>query len=333
MGFDVHSHWLPAEYFEMARAGECGDEVKIINVNGKEMLEFGGEYLDGKRVYHRLPMQTEYDNWDIRFSQWDSMGLGKVIVSIQPMSFHHNAPVEFAKKIHGLLNDALARAQAKYPNRIQGIGSLPLADVDTSVKELHRVMEELNLKGIQIGTNVCGISVGDKKFWPIYEAAEKLGAFILIHPNDVAAVDRLGNYYLKNLIGNPLETTITAANLIFAGVFDDFPEIKICLSHAGGLLPYVIGRFDHGWRIRPECRHLINKPSSYLNKFYYDCISHSPESLRLLANYVGAKQLLLGTDYPLDMGLTDPIGALMEAGFSQEDTEAILQGNAISLFG
>lgn len=333
MGYDVHSHWLPYEYIEMARAGEGGDEIKIVkNKEGKEMLEFGGEYGKEGRVYHRLPIQEQYYNWDLRFADWDKMGLEKVAVSIQPMSFHHNAPVDFAVKIHRFFNDELAKVQKKYSSRVVGLGSLPMADVDASVAELHRSMKELGLKGVQVGSNVQGVNLGNKKYWPIYEAAEKLGAFILIHPTDVAGVDRLGDYYFKNFIGNPLETTITAGSLIYSGVFEDFPNLKICLCHSGGLLPYVIGRFDHGWNVRAECKHLPKAPSSYLNKFYFDCISHSPEAFRFLAKLVGTKKLVIGTDYPLDMGLTDPIAAVKAAGFNEEETQDILYNNAEFLF-
>ncbi|MDY7028780.1 MAG: amidohydrolase family protein, partial [Spirochaetota bacterium] len=181
-------------------------------------------------------------------------------------------------------------------------------------------------------TNVRGKYLGDESFFDFFEAVEALGAVVLIHPIDVAGYDRMQQFYGRNLVGNPLETTLTAGSLIFSGIFDRYPKLKIILVHAGGQMPYIIGRWDHGYNVRSECKTPKQPPSAYLRNFYYDIIAHSKESLRFLVERAGADRVVIGSDYPLDMGLKDPVATLVEAGLDEKEFELISNKNAQAIF-
>jgi aminocarboxymuconate-semialdehyde decarboxylase len=189
------------------------------------------------------------------------------------------------------------------------------------------------LMGVQIGSNVRRKYLGEKMFLPFFEKAAELDVPIFIHPIDTAGAERLKDYYLPNVIGNPLDTTITAAYLVFSGVFDHLPNLKIVLAHAGGLLPYNIDRWDHGFKVRPECKVNIQKPPSmYIRNFYYDTIAHGVESLRFLISRVGIDRVVVGTDYPYDMGDLDPLKTLKAAKLSGDEWEKIVWKNTATLF-
>src|SRR5437763_8960580 len=165
--------------------------------------------------------------------------------------------------------------------------------------ELRHAMGKLGLRGVHIGSNVAGKNLDDPELEPVWATAAELGAFILLHPINVAGADRLSSYYLTNLIGNPLDTTIAAACLVFSGVMERHPQLKICLAHGGGFVPYQAGRLVHGWQVRTEPKRKLTKPpTDSLKRFYFDTIVHSKEALEFLVDTAGADQVLLGSDYP-----------------------------------
>jgi len=233
------------------------------------------------------------------------------------------------------VNDEIASMVSARPQRFVGLATVPLQDPKASVKELERAMALPGFKGVEICTNVDGRNLDDPSLEPFYRAAEESSAFVFVHPHSPAASKRTARYYLGNLIGNPLDTTIAIASLIFGGVLDRHPDLKLCFAHGGGYACFGIGRFDHGFGVRPEPRQVLKKlPSSYLKGLYYDCITHSPEALRYLVQTVGIDRVLLGTDYPFDMGYASPVEWVNSlAGFSQEEKEMILGENAGKLLG
>jgi len=227
-----------------------------------------------------------------------------------------------------IVNDALAEATRAYPDRFMGLATLPLQDPEAAVTEAEHAVTELGCRGIYLGTNVRGKELADPSFQPVFERIHALGAPIFLHPLNVIGSQRLTSYYLHNLLGNPFDTAVAAANLIFSGLLDRFPKLNICLPHAGGAFPYLIGRLNHGWKVRQECKALKRPPSSYLRRFTYDTISHAPESLRYLINLVGADRVMLGSDYCFDMGYERPVKAVTALKLSRNDEEKILGGNA-----
>ena len=209
----------------------------------------------------------------------------------------YNPNPEDLKMLH-----EIAEAVRLIPDRYQGLGTIPIKDPERSISELNRLMSELHLKGIIIGSHIDHQNLNHDHLLEILKEAEKLGAFILLHPLSTRANAIMGDYHLINLIGNPMETTTAAANLIFSGFIDKLPKIKICLSHAGGYLPFAIGRFDHAYSTREDVNErLVKKPSEYLSQFYYDTITHSDVGLNQVIDIVGSDRILLGTDFPADI--------------------------------
>jgi aminocarboxymuconate-semialdehyde decarboxylase len=193
-------------------------------------------------------------------------------------------------------------------------------------------MGVLGLRGMQIGSNVAGRNLDDPELEPVWATAAELGAFILLHPINVAGADRLSSYYLGNLIGNPLDTTIAAACLVFSGVLERHPSLKICLAHGGGFVPYQAGRFVHGWHVRTEPKRSLPKPpTESLARFYFDTIVHSKDVLEFLVGNAGAGRVLLGSDYPFDMGMPEGVRQVRGASIPAAEQSAVLGGRARAL--
>lgn len=325
---DVHRHWLPDKYIELAAHGEFGDLVTISNTSEGQILEAGSKTL-GQPL--RTAVTSQLVSMDVQLSDMKKTGLDGAIISMQPFTFHYEGKSKMVCEIHRMLNDEMAAMVQEQPGKIYGLANVPLQNIEAAISELHRIMALPGMVGVQLGSNVNGAYLGEKEFIPFFETAQKLGAFILIHPMNVAGYDRLKKFYLRNIIGNPLDTTICAASLIFEGMMERLPDLKICLSHAGGHLPYIFGRLDHGYMVRTEAKSIPNPPSSYLKKFYYDMISHSSEGLAYLIKLVGAERVLIGTDYPFDMGLQDPIATLAEIALTEAERNLIYHGNVSRL--
>jgi aminocarboxymuconate-semialdehyde decarboxylase len=229
-------------------------------------------------------------------------------------------------------NDAASAAHSQHPRRFVGLAMLPMQDPALALKELERASKLAGMRGMYLATNVNGVELDDKRFWDVYAKAESLGWAVFLHPVDTIGRDRTGNYYLRNLLGNPYDTGVAAASLIFGGVLDAFPRLEVNLPHAGGAFPGLIGRLDHGTKVRPELKHMKRLPSEYLRRFTYDTIGHDDRINLNLVRLVGADRVVLGSDYCFDMGLVDPVGTVnrLEA-VSAADRELILGRTAARL--
>jgi aminocarboxymuconate-semialdehyde decarboxylase len=213
-----------------------------------------------------------------------------------------------------------------------GIATLPMQAPEKAADELKRAMTKLNLRGTMFASNIIGKNLDDPSFEPVWATAEELGAFIFIHPNNVAGADRMKSYYLNNLIGNPLDTTIGAACLYFGGVLDRHPKLTIALAHGGGFTPYQAARWEHGWQVRPEPKKNIAKqPVNIAKRFYYDTILHSAPVLEFMIEHVGADRVMLGSDYPYDMGMMDCVKHVRGLNISDADKATILSTRAQAL--
>jgi aminocarboxymuconate-semialdehyde decarboxylase len=228
-----------------------------------------------------------------------------------------------------LQNDEIAAEIRRHPGRFLGIGGVPLQAPELAAQELRRAITTLGLSGAMIGTHVRGRNLDDPALAPFWAEAERLGAFIFIHPHGGAGAERLGAYYLKNLVGLPFETTIAGASLVFGGVLERHPGLKICLSHGGGFLPYQAGRFRHGYEVRPEAKiNLESPPDQSIARLYYDTILHSKPTLEFLISSAGADHVLLGSDYPFDMGNLDCVARVAALAIPAQQRDLILGGYA-----
>lgn len=271
-----------------------------------------------------------------RLDDMDRMGVDRQVLSVAPPQFYYWTDPALGRRLARLQNDHLAELVAKYPDRFSGLATVPLQDADSAVAELDFAVGELGLSGVEICTNVNGLDLDDRRFRPFFARAAELGVVVLIHPHGFTHGQRLMDYYLTNVIGNPLESTIAVTRLIHGGVLAELPALALCVVHGGGYLPFYASRMDHAWRERPEGRHHIpeHPPSSYLRRIFVDCLVYDPAHLGFLVQQMGADRVVVGTDYPYDMGFYDPAGLVAATpGLSDDDRHRILAGNAAALLG
>jgi aminocarboxymuconate-semialdehyde decarboxylase len=263
------------------------------------------------------------------------MGIDLQLVMCPPPQCYYTVPVDIAAAAARMINDAIAEYVAGKPDRFIALGTVPMPDGAAAAAELERCMTVHKFKGVQILTNVAGKELSDPAFAPFWAKAEALGAVVLIHPNGFTEAQRLARFYFNNIIGNPLETTIALHYLIFDGVLERHPNLKIIAVHGGGFLGAYSGRIDHAWGARSDAQAGLPKPpSSYLKKIYFDTVVFTPNQLAALVETFGAGHVLMGTDYPYDMADYDPIEHLVAtSGLDAAAFAAIAGGNAKKLFG
>ncbi len=269
---------------------------------------------------------------DERILDMDRLGVDVQAVSPVPTQYYYFAEPGLGRQAARLVNDGIAAAVARFPDRLVGLGTVPLQAPELAVLEMKRCVSELGLRGIEISSNVAGRELAEPQFRPFFAAAEELGVLLFMHPLGVTHGQRLSEYYLNNLIGNPLESAIAVSHLIFGGVLEQHPGLKLCVAHGGGYLPTYWGRLDHAWRERDDCRQFITRPpSEYLRRLYFDTVVFDQRHLQFLLDTYGPEQLLMGTDYPFDMAEPDPVK--FHAVLDPLAREKILGGNALRLLG
>ncbi|HSR14063.1 MAG TPA: amidohydrolase family protein, partial [Thermodesulfobacteriota bacterium] len=246
-----------------------------------------------ERLFQMLKDQLQ--NPEKKIEDMDKAGIDVSIISLAPPQMFYNLEGALAVDVVRKQNETIAGVAQKYPARFLAMATVPLQSPDAAAQELDRAVRELKMKGVQVASNVRGQYLGEPKFLPFFETAAKLDIPVFIHPTNVAGTDRMKFFYFSNLVGNPLDTTITAGHLIFSGIFDRLPNLKIVLAHAGGMLPYNIDRWGHGWEVRPEFREILKKsPVEYIRNFYYDTITHGPATLKFLLSRVGVDRIVMG---------------------------------------
>jgi len=264
----------------------------------------------------------------------DAMGVDVQVLSATPQTYLYNQDASLGATAAAIQNDQIAKLVKQNPQRFMGIATLPMQAPEKAANELNRAMAKLGLRGTMFASNIMGKNLDDPSFEPLWATAEELGAFVFIHPNNVAGADRMKSYYLNNLIGNPLDTTIGAACLYFGGVLDRYPKLTVVLAHGGGFTPYQAARWEHGWYVRPEPKKNIAKqPVDIAKRFYYDTILHSAPVLEFMIEHVGADRVMLGSDYPYDMGMMDCVKHVSALKISDGDKASILSTRAQALLG
>jgi aminocarboxymuconate-semialdehyde decarboxylase len=267
-------------------------------------------------------------------SDLDVAGLDMGVLQPTQTMFFYWADSSAASELSRMVNEDTAKQVRKSAGRFVGLATVPLQDVALAVRELTHGVKELGMRGVVTGSNVNGHGFDEEAFQPFFGKVEELGIPLFIHPNNPAGVERIGRYYLANFLGLPLETTLAAAQLVFGGVLDRFPGLKICLSHAGGVLPFLLGRLEHGQAVRPEARDHCRQPfSHYLKNFFVDTITFRPDTLRFIVGLMPAGHVFTGTDYPYDMADTDPVGSVRAAVKGRRQLEAIFGKNLAAVLG
>jgi aminocarboxymuconate-semialdehyde decarboxylase len=301
MNIDVHWHYMPA------------------SVAGR---------VSGAPARH--PPIPELSDPALQLQEMDRRRIDLAAVSPTPMLLQYQLDKDQGRDLHRAVNDGIAELVAAHPDRYVGLGAVPLQDTALAVQELERAMQVLGLRGVMIGTNVNGRNLDEPEYRPFFRAASDMGAFVFVHPMQVLAPERLSRYYLTNLFGNPSETALTIAGLIFGGVYDECPNLTCCFAHGGGTFSALIGRWRHGYAVRDEPKEFgARSPEQYLPRIYVDTLVHDDTVCRHLINVVGADHMMLGCDMPYDMGAPDPVDRIERLeGVTDEQKEQIKGGTA-----
>jgi aminocarboxymuconate-semialdehyde decarboxylase len=325
---DVHAHMLPAETIRLLAKESPHVAPQLIDDNGATIMR-----IDDKVV--QRPMPREAHDLDLRLRDMDANGVRMQLVCATVHTFFYDQEASLGTACGVLQNDQIAVVVDRHPDRFLGLATLPLQDPVAAADELERAMGARGLRGAQIGTNVNGRNLDDPALEPVWAAANALNAFFLIHPHgEILPGERLKPYYMRNFVGLPFETTMAAAALVFGGVLERFPNIKFCLCHGGGYVPYQAGRFIHAWQVRTEPKmRLKESAEASLRRLYYDTIVHSERALQFLIDSAGADHVLLGSDYPFDMGNLDCVARVDALSVPQQVRDTVVGGRAAELLG
>jgi aminocarboxymuconate-semialdehyde decarboxylase len=303
---------------------------------------FQREVLAGKEWHGMTRAEGELFNpmnaWtsEQRLADMKSLGVDVQVISTNVAFYKYDQDVATTTAIARACNDEVHQMTVDYPDRFAGLATLPMQDINAAIAELERSVIELGLKGAMVNDHVNEHTFDEPEFLPFWRAAEQMDALIFIHQaRPTLVAQRSPRYHLPNTIGNLVDRAVTFASLVFGGVMDACPDLKICLAHGGGYTCFGIGRMDRGWQVRSEARvHLAKPPSAYLHKFYYDCLTHSEAALRLLLDTVGADRVVLGTDWPADMRIDWPVSWVLGLkSLTQEEKDLILWKNLETLLG
>lgn len=322
---DAHAHILADDTIGLLQkeAPQLGLKLTPID-NDFSVFELAGT------AYRPFPRGA----WDLeqRFRDMRAAEVDVQVLSNTPQTFLYDQDAGLTAATSALQNDQIAAVVRAHSDRFLGLATLPMQAPERAAEELRRAMRQLGLRGAQIGSNINKKNLDDPSLEPFWAAADELGAFLMVHPTQVAGAERLKSYYLANLIGNPLDTTIAAACLVFGGVVERYPNIKFFLVHGGGFLPYQAGRWQHGWHVRPEPKlHLKEPPEAVIGRLYFDSILHGRPALEFLVQTFGVGHVLLGSDYPYDMGTLDCARQVKALRIPDADRNRILGGNAEAL--
>ena len=322
---DVHAHILSEETMRLMRAEAPNDGPLLREPAGDVgVLEMSG------RARGNFP-RGAWD-MDVRLKAMDDNGVDMQVLSVVPHTLAYDADAALAETFAAIQNEQIAAQVRAAPERFAGLATLPMQSPEAAAKELRRAVQKLGLRGAMLGSHLGERNLDDPAFEPIWQAADEVGALIFIHPHDAALGPRTKAYYLSNLIGNPVNTTIAAASLVFGGVFQRHPGLKVLLAHGGGFAPYQAGRFVHGWEVRKEPKVSLKvSPEQDLERFYYDTLTHSLPTLKSLIEWSGAGRVLLGTDFPFDMGEFDCAARVRALRLAAGDETAVLGSGAEGL--
>jgi aminocarboxymuconate-semialdehyde decarboxylase len=317
---DVHAHLVPDGVLEIDPRFRVSPDP-----DWGALLHYGDRFLG--------PLPEALTQVDVLLAEMDQRRTDVCAVASASWLTCYWAEPSLGRDVARGTNELIAGAVAAHPDRLVGLAGVPLQDVALAVDELEHAVGRLGMRGVAIGTNVNGTYLDDPVFEPFFAAAARLGVPVFLHPDEVAAADKLREYYLTRLIGNPHEVALSLARLVLGGVLERVPELKVCVPLGGGSIPFVLGRIENGWRARSEARmRLQSPPADSFRRCYFDTILHSRASLRFLLDVIPPEQVLLGSDRPWDMGEADPLGALEQLDeLPAADRERIAGANAAAL--
>ncbi len=325
---DVHAHLLPRSAIAAAENGTSwfGSQVERDALGRPEIVT--GDY--------RVSMggKVHWESIEQRVSRMDDMGVDMQVISLNPILFRYYLDPANAAEAATAVNDEIATIVADHPTRFAGFGALPMQSPGLAIVELERVMATPGMVGVSVGTHVGGSNWDEPHLFPVLQAAEQAGAVVFVHPAASRLKEAVPRYHMRNYIANPTETTIAIGSIIFGGILDRLPDLRLVFAHGGGYACWAYARFDHGYKVRPEAReHASQIPSEYLSRLWYDSLVHGYGNLRRLVDVVGVGRVVLGTDFPADMGQPDPVGWIEGSDLSESERAAVLGSNTRVMLG
>jgi aminocarboxymuconate-semialdehyde decarboxylase len=325
MQIDIHSHVIPDRIVAAIAADPKRFRARVEGEGSARKIIHDQGYV--------YPLFEEFRRVEAKLAAMDRKGIDISVISPAPPMFYYWADADLALDVAGLVNDGVADMVGARPDRLRGMATVPMQHPDAAVAELERVVRAYGFKAVEIGTSIEGAQLAEERFRPLLRRASELNVFVFAHPYYVGAKSGLESYYLTNLIGNPLDTTVMLANLMFSGRLDELPDLKIVLAHGGGFIPYQIGRLVHGHAVRSETNGISkSSPKDLLKRIYFDSLVFEPQALRYLIDLVGADHVCIGTDAPFDMADENPKATIDAVpGITPLERQCVCCGTALKL--
>ncbi|HQY17674.1 MAG TPA: amidohydrolase family protein [Ferruginibacter sp.] len=321
MKIDIHTHIMPDKMPNWAKKFGYGEFIHLEQRNCKACM------MKGDKVFREV--EDNCFDVSLRQKEMDETGVTMQVLSTIPVLFNYWAKPKDGLETSRYLNDHIANSVIKFPERFMGIGTVPLQDVDMAIAEMERCVAALKMPGLEIGSNINGANLSDEKFFPFYKRAEELGCSLFIHPWEMMGEAQMPKYWLPWLVGMPAETSRAICSMIFGGVFEKFPKLKVAFAHGGGSFPATIGRIEHGFNVRPDLVAIDNahNPREYIGKFWIDSLVHDAKTLHLIMDIMGEDKICLGSDYPFPLGEHHPGKLIEQMDFSKPVADKLLYKN------
>jgi aminocarboxymuconate-semialdehyde decarboxylase len=325
---DIHTHIIPEN---------IPDYKTIFGYGGFVHLDHHKPCCAKMMIDDKFFREVEDNCWDAekRIQDCDQHHVHHQVLSTIPVMFNYWAPAKDALVVSRFLNDHIAGIIQKYPDRFSGLGTVPLQDPEMAIAEMERCVLELGMRGVQIGSHVNNWNLDAPELFPFFKAAERLNASVFVHPWEMAGKEKMPKYWLPWLVGMPAETSLAICSMIFGGVFERLPKLRVAFAHGGGSFPSTIGRIEHGFHARPDLVAVDNpvNPRSYIGKFYVDSLVHDPMMLDYLLALFGAECIAMGSDYPFPLGELSPGKLIKSMPYSDEIKQRLLSGSALEWLG
>jgi len=327
LAVDLHCH------IQTPAAEELAKQTTV--PPGDPLVQFGSQRTADLQHKQRHDIDEQLTSIKRRLADMDRMGIDVQAISTSPSQYYYRLEPDLCRQTSRLINERLAEMVTLHPGRFVALGTVPMQDPELAIKELEYCMRQLGFRGLELGTNVRKMELSDPRFERFWARAEELRAVIFLHPSGFTDTSRLKEHFLTNVIGNPLDTTFALSHLVFGGVLERYPGLKFVAAHGGGYLGHYPARMDHAYKVRPECKDFIKRPPSYyMKKIYFDTVVHGEAQLEHLVNLWGAGRIVIGTDYPYDMGYYKPVAFVNGTkSLSRAQKDAIIGGNAAKLLG
>lgn len=327
MKIDVHTHIMPERMPNWTQKFGYGEFIHLEHRNCEACM------MKGDKLFRVVEENCFKET--ARLKEMDETEVSIQVLSTIPVLFNYWANAADGLETSRFFNDHIGETVNKSPKRFIGLGTVPLQDIDLAVREMERCVKELNMPGLEIGSNINGKNLSDKSFFPFYEAAEQMNCSLFVHPWEMMGEDQMQKYWLPWLVGMPAETSRAICSMIFGGVFEKFPRLKVAFAHGGGSFPFTIGRIEHGFDVRPDLVAIDNaiNPRDYLGRFWVDSLVHDKKAMDYLLDIMGNDKICLGSDYPFPLGEHHPGKLIEKMKLSKKVTKQLLYKNAMDWLG